>query len=154
MNTNVQILSKEIETFNNGNTTRCIIRATIDISSSLIALASSLPGWKKFINDQTNIGHIYVEKLGPEGTHSIVLTGMAYAYKHKDDAMNPKLGEHIATTKAQINIFRLARNFQTNLKMFIHRNICGELSTGIVGCNKARANCEKHLNTDLMKRCL
>ena len=154
MNTNVKILGKDIETYNEGKTTFCAIRAQINIPSSLIALASTLPGWEKFMNAQTRVEHAYIEKLGEEGTHIIVLRGIAYAHKHKNDAMNPKLGEHFATTKAQINLFRLAINFQKNLKNFINRNLCGELSSGIIGCTQAKASCQKHVNNNLKKHCL
>lgn len=145
MQTNVQIIQKEIDTFNNGNTTRCIILAKIDLPQDLITLVEGLPGFYKFLNAQTGI---YWYESG-----RIEVEGMAYAYKHKDDAMNPKLGEHFAITKAQVNLFNLAKNFQENLKNFIMKSFCSDLIFGIDSCNYTKSSCLIHIE-DLKKLCL
>ena len=145
MQTNVQIIQKEIDTFNNGNTTRCIILAKIDLPEDLIHLVEMLPGFYKFVNAQTRI---YWYESG-----RIEVEGMGYVYKHKDDAMNPKLGEHFAITKAQANVFKLAKNFQENLKKFIIKSFCSDLNSGIDSCDYAKNNCLEHIQ-NLKKLCL
>lgn len=145
MNTNLQIIDKIIETFNDGKTTRCIVVAKIDLTEDLVELVLSLPGWRKFINSQTQIYW--------DSGYNLEVRGIGYVYKHKDDAMNPKLGEHFAITKAQINMFKLAITFQRNLREFIVKNICHDLTFGIIGCTQAKISCIKHIN-ELKKLCL
>lgn len=137
MNTNVQIIQKEFDTFNNGDTTRCIILGKLTLPKDLLELVTTLPGFKKFVNSQTGI-------LWYEDNH-IEVEGMAYAYRHEVDTPNPKLGEYIADTKAQRHMFKLAANFQDHLRWFIIRSLGKDLDDGAVGCAYAMNSCDNHI---------
>ena len=141
MKTNVQIIKKEFETFANGNTTSCIIRGKITLPKDLIELVSTFPGFTKFVNSQTMI-------LWEDDNIEVV--GIGQAYKHKSDVANPKLGEYVADTKAQKNMFRLAANFQDNLRWFIIRSLESDLVNGVMGCTYAMNSCDSHI--DLLKK--
>lgn len=137
MNTNVQIIKKEFETFAEGNTTRCIIHGKITLPKDLVELVSTFPGFTKFVNSQTMI-------LWEDDNIEVV--GIGQAYKHKSDVSNSKLGEYVADTKAQKNMFKLAANFQDNLRWFIIRSLESDLVNGVMGCTYAMNSCDNHID--------
>lgn len=138
MKTNVQIIQKEFNILANGDTTQCTILGKMTLPEKLIEIASDLPGFKRFMKAQTGI--LWYKN------NKIEITSTAYAHRHETDTPNANFGRYIASSKASKLLFKLAFNFQDNLRWFIiSKAFVNSLASGIVGCANAMNFYEAHL---------
>lgn len=106
----------------------------------------NIPNWKTLVNqDQVNT---FIASHDKEGTN-LVWVVVGHAHLHKGDKFDEKKGEHIAMTKAQMQMHRILVNFFNELYDIIIKSlVCPFINNA--DRHKAGYNgCFNHLLNDL-----